>query len=462
MAFAEEYLRVPKGTGALQPFVLRDWQIEIVRQLYPMADECKRPRQALMSIARGNGKTGLAAVLAAYALFADDEEGAQILVVASDERQAGMVYRSVKRMIELDERLSDQAQIYADRIYLPNTDSELRTLPADEGALQGWDPSLMIVDELHVVTEKVWEAVTTASGKRAQSLTFAISTPSDSAESVMWRLVQHGRSGTDPGFVFIEYAAPEGCAIDDEEAWAAANPALDDFLHRDAIHALLPPKTRESAFRRYRLGQWAGMEDSWLPFGIWEPLAAPRKVDPKTPVVLAFDGSASGDSTALIGCTLEPVPYVFVVDIWANPGDDRWRVPRAEVSQAVDAAFDRFNVQELQADPWGWRSEIEAWAKTHGEKKVMEWNTGAAARMAPATDRLYQAIGTGRVTHDGDERLTAHMQNAVAKPTPMGDLVKKDKRMSKHKIDAAVAAIVAFDRAAWLVHNKPKRKVVTW
>ncbi|GAB2497178.1 terminase large subunit [Promicromonospora xylanilytica] len=462
VAFAEEYLRVPKGTGALQPFVLRDWQIEIVRQLYPMADECKRPRQALMSIARGNGKTGLAAVLAAYALFADDEEGAQILVVASDERQAGMVYRSVKRMIELDERLSDQAQIYADRIYLPNTDSELRTLPADEGALQGWDPSLMIVDELHVVTEKVWEAVTTASGKRAQSLTFAISTPSDSAESVMWRLVQHGRSGTDPGFVFIEYAAPEGCAIDDEEAWAAANPALDDFLHRDAIHALLPPKTRESAFRRYRLGQWAGMEDSWLPFGIWEPLAAPRKVDPKTPVVLAFDGSASGDSTALIGCTLEPVPYVFVVDIWANPGDDRWRVPRAEVSQAVDAAFDRFNVQELQADPWGWRSEIEAWAKTHGEKKVMEWNTGAAARMAPATDRLYQAIGTGRVTHDGDERLTAHMQNAVAKPTPMGDLVKKDKRMSKHKIDAAVAAIVAFDRAAWLVHNKPKRKVVTW
>jgi len=459
VAFAEEYLRVPKGTGALEPFRLRPWQVEIVKALYPEGD---RPRQGLLSMPRGNGKTGLAAVLAAYALFADDVEGAQVLVVASDERQAGMVYRAVRRMIELDERLADQAQVYADRIYLPNTDSELRTLPADVGALQGWDPTLMIVDELHVVTEEVWEAVTTASGKRAQSLTFAISTPSDSSESVMWRLVEHGRSGTDPGFVFIEYAAPDGCALDDRDAWRAANPALGDFLHEDAVEALMPPKTREAAFRRYRLGQWVGQADTWLPFGIWEPLAEPRTTDTRTPVVLAFDGSASGDSTALVGVTVEEAPYVFVVDVWENPGDPRWRVPRAEVDAAVAHAFGLYNVVELAADPWGWRSEIEAWAKRHGEKHVVEWNTGAASRMAPATDRLYQAVVTGAVTHDGDERLARHMGNAVARSTPMGDLVSKDKRGSKRKIDAAVAAIVAFDRAAYHFHHKKRRKVVSY
>lgn len=460
VAFAEEYLRVPKGTGAREPFKLRDWQIEIVRSLYPEGDT--RPRQALLSMPRGNGKTGLASVLAAYALFADDVEGAQVLVVASDERQAGMVYRAVKRMIELDDRLAEQTQIYSDRIYLPNTDSELRTLPADEGALQGWDPTLMIVDELHVVTEKVWEAVTTASGKRAQSLTFAISTPSDSSESVMWRLVEHGRTGTDPGFVFHEYAAPADCALDDREAWATANPALGDFLHEDAVEALLPPKTREAAFRRYRLGQWAGQTDSWLPWGLWDTLAAPREVTADTPVALAFDGSASGDSTAIIGCTVEPDPYVFVVDVWANPGDDRWRVPREEVALAVDSAFARMNVVELAADPWGWRSEIESWAKTHGERRVIEWNTAAASRMAPATDRLYQAIVGGTVTHDGDERLSAHLQNCVAKSTPLGDLVVKDKRGSKRKIDAAVAAIVAYERAAHHLRNRPRRRVVAY
>lgn len=70
--------------------------------------------------------------------------------------------------------------------------------------------------------------------------------------------------------------------------------------------------------------------------------------------------------------------------------------------------------------------------------------------MAPATDRLYQAVMTKTVSHDGDERLARHMAHCVAKPTPMGDLVNKDKkrRGSSNRIDAAVAAIAAFDSAA--------------
>jgi phage terminase large subunit-like protein len=429
-AFAREYLRVPKGTGAREPFILRPWQLDILKQLYPMAGQ--RPRQGLVSMPRGNGKTGLAAVLAAYALFAEEQEGAQILVVASDERQAGMIYRAVRRMIELEPRLAEQTHLYADRIYIPHTDSELRVLPADVGALQGWDPTLMIVDELHVVTEDVWEAVTTAS---------------DSVESVMWRLVDHGRKKIDPGFIYVEFAAPDGCALDDREAWRIANPALGDFLHEDAIEAILPPKTREAAFRRYRLGQWVGQAESWLPWGLWDELADPAaQILPKERVVLAFDGSASGDSTALIACTVEN-PYLFVIDVWENPGDDRWRVPREDVTAAVNRAFRDFNVVELAADPWGWRSEIEG-------------NTGAAVRMAPATDRLYQAIATRAVSHDADPRLAAHMQNAVAKSTPMGDLVSKDKRGSKRKIDAAVAAIVAYERAAFHANSKTRRRVV--
>ena len=56
----------------------------------------------------------------------------------------------------------------------------------------------------------------------------------------MRRLVDHGREGGDPSFFFREFAAPPGSAVDDEQAWAIANPALDDFLHRDALRATLP------------------------------------------------------------------------------------------------------------------------------------------------------------------------------------------------------------------------------
>lgn len=71
----------------------------------------------------------------------------------------------------------------------------------------------------------------------------------------------------------------------------------------------------------------------------------------------------------------------------------------------------------------------------------------------PATDRLYQAVATKAVTHDGDSRLAAHIAHCIAKRTPMGDLVSKDKRGSPRKIDAAVAAIVAFDRAHGTRHE---------
>src|SRR5690625_7507973 len=66
-AFAREFLTVPKGTGALEPFRLRPWQGRIVKAVYPPTG--KRPRQGLVSIHRGNGKSGIAAAPAAEELI---------------------------------------------------------------------------------------------------------------------------------------------------------------------------------------------------------------------------------------------------------------------------------------------------------------------------------------------------------------------------------------------------------
>lgn len=450
-AFASEFLIVPKGTGAGQAFRLRRWQLDIVKAMFPARGA--RPRQGLVSMPRGNGKTGLAAVLAMYGLWADEVEGAQVLTVASDERQARHVFNACRRMIELNPLLAERCQVFTDRIYLPHTDSTLAPLPAEPAALQGWDPSLAVVDELHVVNEETWEAMALAAGKRDRSLTLAISTPADSTDSVMWKLVEHGRDHpSDRSFRLVEYAAPVGCPVDDEAAWKAGNPALGDFLHVDALRSTLAT-TREPAFRRFRLGQWVGQVDRWLPWGAWEACVdRDRQVMFSEKVWLAFDGSASGDSTALIGCTEDK--FLFVAGLWENPGDGRWRVPRQEVHQAVDEAFRKWDVVELAADPWGWRTDIEQWASRHGKRRVVEFNTGAAQRMAPATDRLYQAVVTGAVSHDGNERLAVHLGNAVAKPTPLGDLVRKEKKDSRRKIDAAVAAIVAHERACWWLSKR--------
>lgn len=449
---------MPRGHGAGKPVQLRDFQQEIIRGSFAPG-----VRTALISLPRGNGKTAFAAMVGLAEMFVGPPS-AEVLVVASDQRQAGITFKLAKRMVELNPELEERVHVYKDRLYVPETDSTLVPLPAEYGALQGFDPSLLIVDELHVVTEEVWAAATSAAGKREESLTLAISTPAASQDSLMWSLVKHGREGLDKQFYFKEYAAPQDCDAADPAMWKIANPALackDPFLAEDALEAVR--KTiREPVFRQLRLGQWVTAVESWLPFGAWDQVVnADRVVMPGERIVMAFDGSASGDSTALIGCTVND-PHLFVIGLWENPGDQRWRVPRGEVDATVAQAFADYDVAELAADPWGWRSELEGWAKTHGEKRVLEWNTAHAGRMAPATDRFYQAVQMKTVSHDGDENLAKHIAHCVAKSTALGDLVSKDKRNSPRKIDAAVAAIVSLDRAAWHSTKTKRRRVASF
>ncbi|NLF19363.1 MAG: terminase large subunit, partial [Lentisphaerae bacterium] len=315
LRFIREFVVVPKGVGAKGPFRVRPWQEELVVGAF-----AEGIRTALVSLPRANGKTALAAALAVAELFAGPPS-AEVLVVASDQRQANIALNMAKRMIELNPELADRTHLYADKIVVPENGSTMLALPADPAALHGWDPSLLIVDELHVVTEQVWEAVSSVTGKRPESLTLAISTPSTSVDSIMWKLIEHGRDGGDPSFFLKEFAAPDGCATTDRDAWHAANPALGDFLAVDGMEAARRT-LREPIFRQLRLGQWVKGAEAWLPFGAWSLCEAPREVGRRDRVVLAFDGSASGDSTALVGCTIGPDPYVWVEGVWEHPAND--------------------------------------------------------------------------------------------------------------------------------------------
>jgi phage terminase large subunit-like protein len=459
IAFVERYVTLPKGTGARRRMHLRPWQKQIVHGLL---DE-PRPRQGLVSVPAGNGKSTLAAALGLYGLLADRTEGAQVICVASDERQARIILNTARRMVELDPALYARVQIYKDHLSEPHTDSTLFALPADPGALQGWDPSLAIVDELHVVTDDVFEAMSARAGKRDRSLLLAISTPPPiGSDGVMRRLVDHGRENLsthkvpDPSFYFREFAAPQGCEVDDEAAWAVANPALDDFLHRDALRATLPPKMREAAFRRYRLGQWVTLDGSWLPDGAWERCRIMETRVSEIPdgaeVTLGFDGSFSGDCTALVAVTVADRPHVHLVQLWEAPEGSRdWRVPILEVEDAIRAACRRWRVLEVAADPYRWARSLEL-LDSEGIT-VGEYPQGPA-RMGPATSRFYSAVVDQLLTHDGAPALARHVANAILKEDSRGARLAKEHKDSRRRIDAAVAAVMAHDRAAQLAGER--------
>ena len=55
-----------------------------------------------------------------------------------------------------------------------------------------------------------------------------------------------------------------------------------------------------------------------------------------------------------------------------------------------------------------------------------------------------------QVTHSGDSRLARHVGNAILREDARGARLAKERKDSPRRIDAAVAAVMAHDRAASL------------
>ena len=308
---------------------------------------------------------------------------AEVLVVASDQRQANITLKYARRMVELNPVLAERVQVYADRLYLPENDATLLPLPAEPGALHGHDPSLQIVDELHVVTEEVWEAVTSVAGKRPESLTLAISTPAASPDSVMWRLVEHGRAGDDRRSTSAS-SPPRRAARSMTGRRGGSAIRRWRAVTRSCPRTASRRRRRRSAkpvFRQLRLGQWVTGVEAWLPWGAWDTCRAERTVQPRS--------VSSWRSTGPHRVTPPPWWAARSTGICGSKGCGRTPAIRAggfrarTSPHAVDVAFAKYDVVELACDPWGWRSEIEDWAKRHGERRVIEWNTAHAAADGP-------------------------------------------------------------------------------
>ena len=127
----------------------------------------------------------------------------------------------------------------------------------------------------------------------------------------------------------------------------------------------------------------------------------------------------------------------------------------------IGSAFERFEVVELVVDPPGWAAEIDRWVETYGDR-VVEFPTASRQRMAPACDRFRTAVMEGELVHDGDPVLARHVGYAVAKLTPLGTTITKAHPDSPRKIDAAVAAVIAHERAAWHRGNPPAEPMIMW
>lgn len=420
----------------------------------PILDEVTRdghPRVYYAQVARKNGKSRLGADVAIWKA----SRGQQVFLIADSERNLkSALFYEICTLVRKSEQLGRAFLIYKDHLECPSSGGQISLRPNNLSASQSINPEAVIFDEVHLQkSDSIWNGMALAGAASPDALLLGITTPGYDIASMAHALYQQVKAGKLHGT--IHEPSDPNCALDDLDALREANPVLLDrpellevFAHEREI---LP----EHDFRRFRLGQWTTTAAGWLPYGRWAELGSSYAVDPSEPVWLGFDGSYSGDSTALVGATARG--HVFVLGCWENPGRKGWRVPRGEVADVVEKAFAELNVQQLYCDPPYWGREIAEWAaKFPG--RVVEFPTFSRAKMAPACTTFYAAAMSGGLTHDGDPRLARHIANCVVKPSPQGDYVTKADKDSPAKIDLAVAAVIAFSAAA--VHQPVRRSKV--
>jgi phage terminase large subunit-like protein len=260
--------------------------------------------------------------------------------------------------------------------------------------------------------------------------------------------------------VWREFSANgfEDHPVDCGHCWELANPALGDFLHRDAMHALLPPKIREATFRRARLCQFIRDTDGkFLPPGVWDGLSTGQGIPDGAEVVIALDGSFSDDTTALLLGTVSTAPHFDVVRVWERPaGDPAYRVPVAEVENTIREACRRWQVVEIIADPFRWTRTLQA---LEAERLPVVEFPHSPSRLTAATTDLYSAAVNGRLSHSGNGVLAAHVAAAVVSEDPRGmRLAKASRSRNAAKIDLAACLVMAHSRATWRATRKTRKK----
>lgn len=453
--FIETYCAPAKGKGHGKPLKLAGFQKRWLKEALADGTEI-----AVLETPRGNGKSTFGGALAVWAVFDDEETGApQVPVIATTVKQAiRSCYGAAVSMIRRNPELMSRALIFtgfADpRVEVPFNDGELFPISNDEEGLQGLDPSIALADEMGFQPVGSWTALKSASGKRERSLTVGVGTPGLDRDNAMYHLRKAHREEQRPGIVFHEYAAPEGCALDDRRAWRTGNPAIrSGFLRPSALEADLPPFMPEARFRIFRLGQWYdGGKDSWLgkdARNVWEGLTNPWDFVDGASTWVGVDIALKRDTSAVVAVqqrkdvhpeTGEPrLRYHAMAKVWIPTEDEP--VDVTDVMQHLRELADRYQVEAISYDP----RFFDVPAKLLGDEGLtMVEVPQSLERMTMAVGGLYEAIVKGQITHDGDERFAEHVINAVPRFNERGFTLAKSK--NRRKIDAVIALALAYDR----------------
>ncbi|AER19467.1 terminase large subunit [Streptococcus phage Javan558] len=475
-----------KGKWAGKRFDLLPWQEQIVRDLFGIVKEDGNRQflTAYIEIPKKNGKSELAAAIALYLLYADNEASAEVYGAACDRNQASIVFDVAKQMVQMSRPLEKRSKIMGatKRIVNYSNAGFYQVLSAETGTKHGLNVSGLVFDEIHAQPNRhLYDVLTKGSGDaREQPLFFIITTAGTDRNSICYELhtkaldILNGRK-KDTSFYPVVYGLSDEDDWNDEANWLKANPSLGHTIGidrvREAYQQALDNPAEENVFKQLRLNMWTSSSVAWIPEHVYakgnDPiqyeslkgrscyagldlsstsditafvLVFPPRFEEENYIVLPFFWLP--EDTLELRCQRDHVLY----DVWERQGYIKTTegnvVHYGFIEKFIEDLSEIYHIKEIAYDRWNATQMVQ---NLEGMGLTMVPFGQGYKDMSPPSKELYKLMMEGKIQHGGHPVLKWMGQNVVMRQDPAGN-IKPDKEKSVEKIDGIVALIMGLDR----------------
>jgi phage terminase large subunit-like protein len=494
--WCENYAVQSIAQFAGKPLILEPWQMDFMGEALSVnKDYTPYWKTVVLVVPRKNGKTSL---LAAYADYHADQDDGQpeVLLCAASDKQAGRLFESVVGFNRQSAYLSERFNV-SNRIGEITRNDEGATIlrmSSDPKTLHGYNPSLVIVDELHAwTTPKLatsWGTLITGGGARDKSQVFVITTAGEAREretGILGHLIDGNEEFGDvekigpltisrnhgSGTLVYNYSAQvEGKdpKIDRRNfaAIRAANPAswiTDDYLKQQMVS----PELSDGQFLQLHACVWADDEDVFISPKDWNALGDGSLIPAEQMVCIGMDGSRVYDTTVVAWASKAEDGRI---DVDARIFSCRHDAPHHEfhegnkiqMHKVEDFIFDRFNLYEVTGagyDPRYLDRSAELIVDRLPEAAIIAIEP-TSRQMRDALATLYRGVMDGTIRHRGDSAIAAHIAACKGEQDERGWVVRKKKHSKP------IDAVMAMAMAVFLVNHfakaapSPGVAVVDW
>lgn len=303
----------------VEPFPWERWFY--IHALEANEDGSFRFRIILLLVARQNGKTTVARIIALWALFILGV--LLILGTAQNLDTSEDTWEGAVEIVEGSDPLADELEhvvrVNGKKSMKLSGGRAYKVAAATRKGGRGKTGDVILMDELREhLTWEAWGAVTKTTMARPDALILCMSNAGDAFSVVLrhLRYIAHRSLGDPDGWCkatgaederdedaladdslgIFEWSAEPDCSIWDRDGWAQANPSLGYTITERAL-ASSAATDDERIFRTECLCQWVEtMREEPFPEGAWDAGVDPKsEIAPDSP--LAFGIDVSGDRT---------------------------------------------------------------------------------------------------------------------------------------------------------------------